>query len=49
MRVERYVRDGDRWLFSEIGEPGGVLRIETLGCEIALDEIYARVEFDVDG
>jgi Uma2 family endonuclease len=45
VRVERYLRDGDGWLFSEITDPAGMLRIETLGCEIALGEIYARVEF----
>jgi len=49
MRVEQYVRHGDHWMLSEIGEPDGVLRIETLGCEIPIDEIYARVEFDGDG
>jgi Uma2 family endonuclease len=45
VRVERYVRDGDCWLFSELTAPGDVLKIETLGCEIALGEIYHRVEF----
>jgi Uma2 family endonuclease len=45
IRVERYARqpDGARWLFEEITDPNGVLRLESVGCEIALSAIYERV------
>jgi Uma2 family endonuclease len=44
MRVERYVRHGEDWLFTEIGGAGEILRIESLACEIPLREIYDGVE-----
>ena len=44
VRVERYVRHGDHWLLSEISDPEGVLRIDGLGCDISLRDIYDRVE-----
>lgn len=49
VRVEQYVRHGEHWMLSEISEPGGVLRIEALGCEIALRDIYDRVELGAAG
>jgi len=47
--IEQYVRRGNDWVLHEISEPGGVLPIEALGCEIPLDEIYDRVEFPAPG
>lgn len=44
VRVERYVRHGDHWMLSEIADLDGVLRIETLGCEVALRDVYERVD-----
>ena len=42
--VEQYVRHGEHWTLGEISDPAGSLRIETLGCEIALRDIYDRVD-----
>ena len=42
--VEQYVRHGEHWTLGEISDPESSLRIETLGCEIALRDIYDRVE-----
>ncbi|HEV7590881.1 MAG TPA: Uma2 family endonuclease [Longimicrobium sp.] len=44
IRIEQYVRHGNHWMLSEISDPGDVLRIQTLGCEIALRDIYDRVD-----
>jgi len=52
IRIEQYVRNGEHWTLSEISDPEGILRIEALGCEAALRDIYDRVEFpspDADG
>jgi Uma2 family endonuclease len=45
VRVEQYVRHGEHWTLSEIDDLAGSLRIETLGCEVPLRDIYDRVEF----
>lgn len=44
LRVEQYVRHGEHWMLSEISDPAGSLRIDTLGCEIALRDVYDGVE-----
>ena len=52
VRIEQYVRHGERWMLGEISDPTGSLRIEALGCEVALRDIYDRVELaspDADG
>jgi Uma2 family endonuclease len=43
IRIEQYVRHGEHWMLGEISDPAGTLRIETLGCEIALRDIYDGV------
>jgi Uma2 family endonuclease len=47
IRVEQYVRHGEHWVLSEISDPGDALRLESLGCEVALRDIYDRVEFSI--
>jgi Uma2 family endonuclease len=44
IRIEQYVRHGEHWTLGEISDPAGSLRIEALGCEVALRDIYDRVE-----
>jgi Uma2 family endonuclease len=44
VRVERYTRDGDRWVLSECTHLEDTLRLESIGCEIPLHEIYYHVE-----
>ena len=44
--LEHYVRQSDhQWLLSEVRGLEGVLELPTLGCTLALAEIYAQVEF----
>lgn len=45
MRVERYVRQGEQWLMTELSDSESILRLESIGCEIPLAEIYAKVDF----
>jgi Uma2 family endonuclease len=44
-RIEIYRRQGDDWLFSEVGGLDKTLRLETIGCELKLSEVYEKVEF----
>lgn len=43
IRVEHYQRQqGDRWLLETLG-PGQRIKLVSLGCELAVEEIYRRV------
>jgi len=45
-RIERYLRQpDDPWLYNESAGLDGSLRMESVGCRIALAEIYDKVEF----
>lgn len=50
-RVERFVRqaDGSEWMFTPFEEPGAILHLASIGCEIPLAEIYDKVEFAPPG
>jgi Uma2 family endonuclease len=44
--VEHFTRQADgNWLYRSFSETADVLRIETVDCELSLNEIYDRVEF----
>ena len=45
MSVERFTRHGDDWILSETTEPDQVLRLESIGCDVPLSRIYAKVHF----
>jgi Uma2 family endonuclease len=49
MLVERYTRQGDDWLLSEMTRPDQVLRLESIGCEVLLSRIYAKVKLEAAG
>ena len=44
VRVERYVRQGESWVFSEVTDLDGSLTLDAIGCTIPLREIYDGVE-----
>jgi Uma2 family endonuclease len=46
--VERYTRQGDEWLLTELSRLEDTLRLESIGCAVALSEIYRNVEFAAD-
>jgi Uma2 family endonuclease len=44
-RVEQYVRQsGSEWKYSEYRHAADVVKLTSIGCEIALKDIYAKVE-----
>ena len=44
MCVEQYVRQGEQWLLTELSDAKGAVQLESIGCKLSLEEIYARVE-----
>jgi Uma2 family endonuclease len=47
VRVERFTRQGDDWLLSVFTSLDDTLRLESIGCEVSLREIYDKVEIAV--
>jgi hypothetical protein len=45
--VEHFVREGDRWVLTEMDSLDVTLALTSLGCELPLAEIYLKVRFDV--
>jgi Uma2 family endonuclease len=48
LRVENYLRDGERWVLSEVHVLGESVSLASIGCEIALATIYEGVDFESD-
>jgi Uma2 family endonuclease len=48
VRVERFTRHGDDWILSIFTSLDDTLRLTSIDCEIALREIYDKVEFSGD-
>lgn len=44
--VERYRRVGDLWVIGDVHQLDGVLRLESIDCEVPLSEIYYQVEME---
>jgi Uma2 family endonuclease len=49
MMVERYTRRGNDWVLSDLTDPDQVLKLESIGCQIPLDRIYAKITFPEPG
>jgi Uma2 family endonuclease len=43
--VERYVRQEDEWLLTELSRLEDNLRLTSIECDVALSEIYAKIPF----
>ena len=44
-RIEQYVRQNNReWKYSEYHSPEEVVKINVIGCELTLKDVYAKVE-----
>jgi Uma2 family endonuclease len=46
--AKRYTRQGDQWLLTEFTSLDDTLPLTSIGCEIALREIYALITFPPD-
>lgn len=49
MMVERYTRQGKDWVLSDRTDPDQVLKLVSIGCQIPLDRIYAKIKFPEPG
>ncbi len=49
MMVERYTRQGKDWVLSDMTDPDQVLKLESIGCQIPLGRIYAKIKFPEPG
>ena len=45
VRIERYERDTDQWVLSEVSDPHDTLHLSAIGCSIELAAIYEKVDF----
>ncbi len=45
MLVERFTRQGNDWVLSDLTDPDQVLKLESIGCQVPLARIYAKVTF----
>ena len=43
--VERYTRQGVAWLVTEFRQLDQSLQLASIGCDVPLREVYARIEF----
>jgi Uma2 family endonuclease len=43
--VERYIRQGDDWVFSALDDLDATLKLVSINCSLPLRDIYARVNF----
>ena len=49
MMVERYTRQGNDWVLSDLTDPDQVLKLESIGCQIPLNRIFAKITFPEPG
>jgi Uma2 family endonuclease len=46
IRIEHFARRGEQWILTEYSDPEGTLRLESIGCEVGLRDIYDKVRFE---
>lgn len=46
VRVEHYVRQGEKWLLSEANLPTDTVSLASIQCTLVLEDIYDKVRFD---
>lgn len=45
VRIEHYVRQGTRWVLSELSDPQDTVPLAAIDCAIALRDVYDKVQF----
>jgi Uma2 family endonuclease len=43
LKIEKYIRSGHGWLFSETGDTDSEMILESVGCSLNIDEVYDKV------
>jgi Uma2 family endonuclease len=46
MLVEHYTRQGEQWLLTAWSQPEDSLMLASIGCEVRLRDVYAKVSFE---
>ncbi len=49
VRIESYVRQGARWILSEASALDATVRLESIGCDLVLRDVYDKVRFAESG
>jgi Uma2 family endonuclease len=49
VHVERYTREGEKWVLTELSRLEDHLQLASIGCEVALSAIYAKIHFSETG
>ncbi|MDX1992772.1 MAG: Uma2 family endonuclease [bacterium] len=44
--IEHYTRQGEQWVLRDVIGLDGVLSLESIGCTLALADVYEKVQFD---
>lgn len=47
-RIERFTRDGDDWVLTAFDGLDTTVAFVSIGCEVRLDDVYAKVQWDED-
>jgi Uma2 family endonuclease len=47
-RIEHYARQGEQWILTDITSPDGVVTLASIGCTLALEDVYEKVTFEDD-
>ncbi|MFO0890054.1 MAG: Uma2 family endonuclease [Isosphaeraceae bacterium] len=45
MMVERFARRGGEWVLTDYSQPDQSLELDSIGCKVVLERIYAKVQF----
>ncbi len=45
LRIEHYLRQGEKWILTDARGPDAVVALPSIGCTLALRDVYAKVEF----
>lgn len=46
MRIEHYLRQGEKWILTDARGKDAVVALPSLGCALKLSDVYAKVEFE---
>ena len=46
--VQRYLRQGDVWVWTEADEMEGAMELPSIGCSLPLSAVYAKVSFEAE-
>ncbi|MDQ7781808.1 MAG: Uma2 family endonuclease [Desulfomonilaceae bacterium] len=49
VRIESFVRKGAQWLLSEASDLDDTVRLESIGCDLVLRDVYDKVRFAESG